>query len=188
MMNNNLFPVEQKGCIKGSYGCKEQLLINKAIIEDAKARKKNLTTAWVDYKKAFDSIPHSWILKCLEMYNISPIMKEFIESSMKNWKTTLYLSHEEGTLTSREININSGIFQGDSLSPLLFCIALAPLSSLLNNSGYGFKTRSMVINHLFYMDDLKTFAKNDAEQRSLLVMDSLWTLLLEYSYVIGPGR
>ena len=105
MMNNNLPPVEQKGSRKGSFGCKEQLLINKAIMEDAKARKKNLATGWVDYKKAFDSVPHSWILKCLEMYNISQIMKEFIESSMKIWKTILYLSHEEGTLTSREINI-----------------------------------------------------------------------------------
>jgi len=66
--NYNLLPSEQKGCRKGSYGCKDQLLINKATLEDMKTRKKNLSTAWVDYKKAFDSVPHSWILKCLEIY------------------------------------------------------------------------------------------------------------------------
>ena len=65
---NDLLPKEQKGCRRGSYGCKDQLLINKAIIEDAKKKKKNLSTAWIDYKKAFDSVPHDWILKCLEMY------------------------------------------------------------------------------------------------------------------------
>lgn len=167
---NDLLPKEQKGCRRGSYGCKDQLLINKAIIEDAKKRKKNLSTAWIDYKKAFDSVPHDWILKCLEMYKLSPIIVQFLTSSMDQWKTTLILNHSEGTLYSRQISINSGIFQGDSLSPLLFCMALAPLSSLLNNTSYGYTTSTSTINHLFYMDDLKTFGKNDQEQTSLLTI------------------
>ena len=167
---NNVLPVEQKGCSKGSYGCKDPLLINKAIIETTKSKKRNLTTAWIDYKKAFDSVPHTWILKCIELFKISPIIREFMKSSMKKWMTTLYLNHEKGTLTSRKMNINNGIFQGDSLSPLLFCIALAPLSALINKSGYGFKLNSIVISHLFYMDDLKTFAKNDDEQQRILTI------------------
>ena len=61
LTSNNLLPVEQKGCSKGSYGCKGQLLINKAITEMTRSRKRYLTTAWIDYKKAFDSVPHSWI-------------------------------------------------------------------------------------------------------------------------------
>ena len=115
---NDLLPKEQKGCRKGSYGCKDQLLINKAIIEDAKKKKKNLSKAWIDYKKAFDSVPHDWILKCLEMYKLSPIIVQFLTSSMDQWKTTYILNHSEGTLYSRQISINSGIFQGDSLSLL----------------------------------------------------------------------
>ena len=34
---------------------------------------------------------------------------------MKKWKTTLHLNYDNGTMKSRKININSGIFQGDSL-------------------------------------------------------------------------
>ena len=93
-----------------------------------------------------------------------------MESSMKKWIKTLYLNHEKGTLRSRKININNGIFQGDSLSPLPFCIALAPLSALINESRYGFRINSMVISHLFYVDDLKTLAKNDEEQQRILVI------------------
>jgi len=70
---------------------------------------------------------------------------------MGKWKATLTLKHTDGALQPRQININSGIFQGDSLSPLLFCIALTPLSSLLNNSTYGYTTGSSTIDHLFYM-------------------------------------
>ena len=55
---HQLLPSEQKGCKRGSYGCKDQLLINKMILEDCKTKKKNLSTAWIDYKKAFDSTSH----------------------------------------------------------------------------------------------------------------------------------
>ena len=48
---NQAFPIEQKGCKKGSYGCKDQLLINKMILEHCRKGKRNLSTAWLDYKK-----------------------------------------------------------------------------------------------------------------------------------------
>ena len=89
---------------------------------------------------------------------------------MKNWKTTLNLHHANGALTSRPININSGIFQGDSLSPLLFCLALAPLSTLLNRTNYGCEAQNGKVNHLFYMDDLKTFAKDDNQETGMLTI------------------
>ena len=46
---NDLFPLEQKGCRRGSYGCKDQLMINKMILENCKKRKRNLSCAWIDY-------------------------------------------------------------------------------------------------------------------------------------------
>ena len=42
---NDLFPQEQKGCRRGSYGCKDQLMINKMILENCKKRKRNLSCA-----------------------------------------------------------------------------------------------------------------------------------------------
>ena len=55
----NLFPHEQKGCKKKSRGTKDQLLIDKAILRNCKNRKVNLAMAWIDYRKAYDMIPHS---------------------------------------------------------------------------------------------------------------------------------
>ena len=46
------------------------------ILEECKTQKKNLSTAWIDYKKAFDSIPHTWIIKCLEIYGISLVIEK----------------------------------------------------------------------------------------------------------------
>ena len=66
------------------------------------------------------------------------------------------------------LKIKCGIFQGDFLFPLLFCMALISLSKLLNETRYGYKLRGKNINHLFYMDDLKIFASNDGELEGML--------------------
>ena len=44
---------------------------------------------WIDYKKAYDSVPHTWILECLKMYKINTTLTAFIWNSVKLWKTTL---------------------------------------------------------------------------------------------------
>ena len=69
---------------------------------------------------------------------------------------------------SDNINIKRGIFQGDSLSPLLFCISLITLSLELNSSVYGYKIQTEQITHLFYIADLKLHTKDDSEIEGLL--------------------
>ena len=148
---------EQRGEKKDCYGCRDQLMINNAILENCKKRKKNLSTAWINYKKAFDSVPHSWILKCLQMYKIHPVLITFIEESMNQWKTNMTLVHKEGVLETGPIRIKRGIFQGDSLSPLLFTMSLNPLSKELQKMGYGYQLDEQTkINHLFYVDGARS--------------------------------
>ena len=59
---NDKLPVEQKGCKKKSRGTKDQLLIDKTILQDCRKRHTNLGMAWIDYEKAYNMVPHSWIL------------------------------------------------------------------------------------------------------------------------------
>ena len=77
MEQQDIFPIEQKGCRRGSYGTKDQLLINKMILENAHTKHRNLSTAWIDYKKAIDSVPHEWIIRSLELFGISPVLIHF---------------------------------------------------------------------------------------------------------------
>ena len=64
-----LLPKEQK-CRRGSRGTKNQLLIDKTGLKDYKKRHTNLSMAWIDYKKAYDFVPDSWIKKCMELFEI----------------------------------------------------------------------------------------------------------------------
>lgn len=169
---NNIIAPQQKGCAKGAMGCKEQLIIDSVICNQAHTKKRNLFIAYVDYKKAFDSVPHEWLLEVLRLYRIEPNIVNFLGHLMSSWKTKIKLHASDGAnIETDSIPIRRGIFQGDSLSPLWFCLAMNPLSHRLNSTNYGFaiknnNTELARLSHLLYMDDLKLLAstKNQLEQ------------------------
>ena len=67
---NNIITLEQAAGNKGNWGCTDQLLINKMVYEEVKSNRCNLATVWLDYKKAFDSVSHAWLIKSLEFAKI----------------------------------------------------------------------------------------------------------------------
>ena len=96
---------------------------------------------------------------------------------MSHWKTMLSAGNQNlGT-----VDINRGIIQGDSLSPLLFVMIMTPLSMLLNEEKKGYKlgNSGKLVNHLLFMDDLKLYGKSQDE------VDALLGLVQEYSTDIG---
>ena len=100
------------------------------------------------------------------MYKISHETIDFIENNMKNWRVEL----TAGGKGLAETKIQRGIFQGDELSPLLFIIAMMPLSHILRKftAGYKLSRSQEKVNHLLYMDDIKLFAKNEKELETLI--------------------
>ena len=166
LTSRRLFPDEQKGCRKGSRGTAVLLYIDQHILNESRNRRKNLAMAWIDFKKAYDMVPQSWIINCLKMYKISHEVMNFIEKNMKNWRVEL----TAGGKSLAETKIQRGIFQGDALSPLLFKIAMMPLNHIIRKCTAGYKlSRSQEkINHPMYMNDIKLFAKKEKEQETLI--------------------
>ena len=161
---NNILP-EQKGCKRKSRGTKDQLPIDKTVMKDCKKRHTNLGMAWIDYRKAYDMIPHSWILESLKMVNVADNVIEMLKRSMNNWNVNLTSSGD----FLGNVNIKRGIFQGESLSPLLFVICMIPLSRILRKVKVCYTLKNWEkLNHLSFMDDLKLFGKNENEVNSLV--------------------
>ena len=128
-----LFPDEQKGCRRQKRATKDQLLIDKMVIRNCKRRLTNLAMGWIDYEKAYDMIPHSWILKCLKMFGIASNITALMEKAMEKLNVDLVAGNEK----LGNVRIRRGIFQGDSLSPLLFDLALIPLTIILRKMEAG---------------------------------------------------
>ncbi len=134
--------------------------MDKMIIKNCKRRLTGLGMAWIDFKKVFDMVPHSWIIKCMTMFGAAKNVTKLLQSSMERWKTEL----TAGGKTLCEVNIRRGIFQGDSLSTLLFIISLT-LVLRKTKAGYDLGQSREVISHLLYMDDLKVYGKKRAPGR-----------------------
>ena len=177
LTSRKLFPEEQKGYCKGSRGTGELIYIDQHLLNESKTRQKNLAMAGIDYKKAYDMVPKSWIINYLKMYKISDEILNFIEKTMKTWRGEL----TAGGRSLAEAKIQRGIFQGDTLSPLLFIFAMMPLNHILRKFTARYKLRRAQekINHLMYMDDIKLSAKNDKD------LDILIHIVEIYTQVIG---
>ena len=122
------------------------------ILKESKARKKNLALGWIDYKKACDMVPLPWILECLSRVGTAQNIKKLVANSLTGWKTELISNGQ----SLGNVDIKRGIFQGDSLSPLLYVITMIPLTLILRKceAGYSYGNNAK-INHLLFMDDFK---------------------------------
>ena len=159
-----LLPEEQKGCRKVS-------------------RNKNLAMAWINYKKAYNMVPHSWIIECLDLFGVAENIKSLLVKSMEKWKVMLC----SGNCELGEVEIKRGIFKGDSLSPLVFALALIPLSLILRKAkaAHEFSESKDKINHLLFMDDLKLHSRSDKGMDSVLTVRN--TILL-IAFLMTPSK
>ena len=75
-----------------------------------------------------------------------------------------------GSSESSEVEIKLGIFEGDSLSPLVFVLALILLSLILRKvkAVYEFSESKEKINHLLFMNDLNVYSRSEKGLDSLV--------------------
>ena len=161
-----ILPEELKRCKRGSRGPKDQLLIDKTVLKDCKKRHTDLSMAWIDYRKTYDLVPHSWVNECIKMFRIAENLRTFLQKIMQQRRLLLTVNGED----LGEVNVTRGIFQGDSLSPLLFVLSMVPLSLILKkvNACYKLGKKECKLNHLLFMDDLKLYAKSEEQTNTLV--------------------
>ncbi|CAK1593783.1 unnamed protein product [Parnassius mnemosyne] len=160
----------QNGCRGGGRGTKEPLLIDTVIGKVVKRNRRNFSAAWIDYRKAFDSVPHTWLKRVLELYKVDCTVRVSSGNVWGSGVQSFFHLGEQMTDAESRIRIRRGIFQGDCLSPIWFCLFLNPLSTLLEDSRRGFQLRKggTKVTHLFYMDDFKLFASSRSHLMELL--------------------
>ena len=166
-----IFPAEQRALWKEKRGCLDALLIDSMVNEEVRHRRKKLSVAWVDYSKAFDRVPHGWLLEVLDSIRAPTYLRRGVANLLLLWVTQFKLGFGRNTVKV-DLHYCRGLFQGDSLSPLLFCLSIVPLSHALRSID-GYKSRSFGgrVTHLF-MDDLKVYARDErAMKKALSLVD-----------------
>ena len=62
--------------------------------------------AWMDYKKAYDMVPHLFITECLDLFGVAENIKNLLVNSMGKGKVMLCSGNSE----LGKVEIKRGIF------------------------------------------------------------------------------
>ena len=64
-------------------------MIDKSMMKNSKRRKTSLSMVWIDYKKAFNIISHSFLMECLQICSIEENTINFFKNTVPKWKAIL---------------------------------------------------------------------------------------------------
>ncbi len=143
------------------------------LAKEAKLYEQDLSVAWIDFRKAFDVVPHMWIAACLEMVQAPEIVRRGLAKVMVKWATNLEIRCNGSVVRTKPVQwlvrFRRGLYQGDSLSPLLFSLVVSPLSSLLRKKvGFNSRFHASPITNVMFMDDLKVYESRQEDLASTL--------------------
>ena len=157
-------PPEQAGFRK-QYSTIDHLHTINQVIE--KTQEFNLSTfiAFIDYKKAFDSVEHASLVESLEKIAIHPKYIRLIDKIYTNCYAKVKTEIEGETF-----QIKKGVRQGDPMSPKIFTCILEMIFRKLNwnKKRYGININGKRLSNLRFADDIVLFAKSESELRKMM--------------------
>jgi Reverse transcriptase (RNA-dependent DNA polymerase) len=101
-------------------------------VHEALDTNTNAVGIFYDYSKAFDTICHNILLEKLEAMGISGNANNWIKSYLEDRIQTVALRGPNGTTFSEPTTTNVGLPQGSTISPILFTLFTADLSTFAN--------------------------------------------------------
>ena len=117
---------------------------------------KPLFYAFIDFKKAYDSINREKLIEVLIKYKINPYIINMIIQMYEGDKTTIRLGKLKKT-----IEVTSGIRQGCSISTLLFKMVTFTIIEQLNEKVEAYKIGAYKGNSLWLADDAVLIANSE---------------------------
>ena len=182
--SNNLLRDNQGGFRTGRATTDNALILDTLVKRELEVKGGKLFVAFIDKKRAFDLCSRHGILFRLKELGVSKKMFRVIQSMFSDSKfsvKTSPLTATEGTKST------SGIFQGCSLSPLLFILFLDVIADHLNQvDSFSPDMAGMTIQYLLWADDLTLISKTKDGLQSLL--DCLSSFCLHWGLVVNPKK
>ncbi|CAI9714781.1 Hypothetical predicted protein [Octopus vulgaris] len=123
---------------------------------------------FIDYSKAFDSIDHDNLWKCLEEMGTPLYLVQLIRSLYRNQEATVRTPYGD----TDWFEIGKGTQQGCILSPAVFNIYAKKVkrNAGLEDNSIGVKIGGRNINNLRYADDTTLLVENNKALENLILL------------------
>ena len=157
-----IIPVEQFG-FRANHRTVDAMFVLNALIENAKAKRKNIYSCFVDFKKAFDSVQHHLLWQKLSSIGVSTKLLKLLIDTYAKGRCCVQL---RSNLTE-SFKCDVGVRQGCPLSPILFILFTCDLLHELKHCN-GVMLSSCRIPGLMFADDLVLLADNPKDLQSAL--------------------
>ena len=164
VLGKDVLTVSALGFVPGNRTSDAHIIINNLINKICHKQNAKLFSCFVDFKKAFDSVPRDILLNKLLKYGINGKFFNIIRNVYLGDKACVKASGVRGT----SFDINIGVRQGCVLSPLLFNIFICDLAKTLMEQENAPEVGPMSINSLFWADDLVLFSKDEEGLQNML--------------------
>ena len=157
MIKNALFSDRQYGFISGRSAVLQLLL---ALDEWTEALDKGEDTdvIYLDYQKAFDTVPHRRLMKKVQAYGFTENIEEWLSDFLTGRSQIVNIKGEH----SEAKNIKSGIPQGSVLGPFLFVLFVNDLPEIIRSMLFLFADDSKISRAISENND-KIILQNDLD-------------------------
>ena len=121
-MNNhlteyNLMESQQRGAKAECSGTTDNLLIDRMVLQNCVRGRRNLSMAWIDVKKAYDSVDHGWLCNAIRLHKFPQWISDTIKNICAFWNTKIIARTKNGIEISEPICFTRGIPYVPDYSP-----------------------------------------------------------------------
>ena len=152
---HRLLTPSQLGFVAGNRCSDAHIIIYNLIRKKCYEQNSKIFSCFVDFRKAFDSVPRDVLLR--KILNMGITGKFF--NILRNIYTTDKACVKMGKTRSDFFDLNIGVRQGCILSPLLFNLFISDLAKKLDTMEGKLQLGNISINSLFWADDLILFSE-----------------------------
>ena len=156
--------MEEQNGFRAKRSCEDHIFSLTSIIRNHISCKKPVYCDFTDLEKAFYWVDRDLLLYALLNFNIDGKVYFAIKAMYTNTFSCLKINN----FLTEWSGVNSGLRQGDTVSPTLFAIYINSLAKEIKELGLGIDINGNKVSILLYADDMVLIGKTEGEVQNML--------------------